>query len=58
MPAGQCAARSATSSWLSTGSDMPTIAGFTTRAAQGSKIFFFEKKKQKTFESLGFGLSG
>jgi hypothetical protein len=26
--------------------------------ARGSKDFFFEKKKQKTFDYYGFGLSG
>ncbi len=25
---------------------------------EGRKIFFFEKKKQKTFVHIGFGLSG
>jgi hypothetical protein len=28
------------------------------RIGEGKKIFFFEKKKQKTFIRFGFGLSG
>jgi hypothetical protein len=27
-------------------------------ASQGRKAVFFEKKKQKTFDHFGFGLSG
>jgi hypothetical protein len=28
------------------------------REVSGRKVFFFEKKKQKTFGPFGFGLSG
>jgi hypothetical protein len=37
----------------------PSGGGATTPfASQGRKACFFEKKQQKTFDHLGFGLSG